>query len=348
MPRFYYGGQAVMEGVMMRGRQSVAVAIRRPQGDIYLYEEAINSKLYRSKILRLPFLRGMLVLWEMLVLGTRIMMLSANVAFGVTSPEIAETTNSARDEQPQSEAGVDAISQTADTSEKQIPQLGETAIFVSLMVSLVFAIGLFFVTPLLLASLLRHQIGDGWLNLVFEGVVRLVLLVGYLYAIGRIPDIRRVFGYHGAEHKAINAMEQGDPLDVPHVRRASRVHTRCGTGFLLIVMVVSILVFALVGSPSLPIKIVSRILLVPVLAGIAYELIRLGAANYRFRVVRWLLAPSLALQGLTTCEPDDSMIECAIASLKKVIAFDEANELLDESQQERGHTGDVSSLIVSK
>ncbi len=348
MPRFYYGGQAVMEGVMMRGRQAVAVAIRRPQGDLYLYEEALNSKLYRSKILRLPFLRGVLVMWEMLVLGTRIMMLSANIAFGVASPDTTEATTSQTDNQSQSEAESEATPETTRTSEKQIPQLGEGAILVTLMFSLVFAIGVFFVTPLLLANLLRHQIGDGWLNLVFEGVIRLALLIGYLYMIGRIPDIRRVFGYHGAEHKAINAMEQGDPLDVPHVRRASRVHTRCGTGFLLIVMVVSILVFALIGSPSLPIKILSRIILVPVLAGIAYELIRLGAANYRFRVVRWLLAPSLALQGLTTCEPDDSMIECAIASLQRVLEFDEANEPLDEAKQEREHTDDVSSLTTSK
>lgn len=348
MPRFYYGGQAVMEGVMMRGRQSVAVAIRRPQGDIYLYEEALNSKLYQSKILRLPFLRGILVLWEMLVLGTRIMTLSANISFGVMSSDTVGSITSRTDESSQSEAGSDIDPETIATSENPLPQLGEGAILVTLVLSLIFAIALFFVTPLLLANLLRHQIGEGWLNLVFEGVVRLALLIGYLYLIGRIADIRRVFGYHGAEHKAINAMEQGDPLDVPHVRRASRVHTRCGTGFLLIVMVVSILVFALVGTPSLPIKILSRIILVPVLAGIAYELIRLGAANYRFRVVRWLLAPSLALQGLTTCEPDDSMIECAIASLQRVLAFDEANELLDESKQEKERVDDVSSLTTSK
>ncbi|GCE19781.1 hypothetical protein KDK_35810 [Dictyobacter kobayashii] len=159
-----------------------------------------------------------------------------------------------------------------------------------LLVSLTFAIAIFFVGPLLLTSLLRGQIGDGWLNITLEGVIRLALLVGYLYLIGRVPDIQRVFGYHGAEHKAINAMEQGDPLDVEHVRRASRVHTRCGTGFMLLVMVVSIVVFAFVGSPTLLIKIISRIVLVPVVAGIAYELMRLGAANYRYRVVRWLLA----------------------------------------------------------
>ncbi|HEY4035905.1 MAG TPA: DUF1385 domain-containing protein [Ktedonobacteraceae bacterium] len=352
MPRFYYGGQAIMEGVMMRGRQSVAAAIRRPEGDIYVYEEALNSKLYQSKVLRLPFLRGIMVLWEMMVLGTRIMTLSANIAFGAISSDAANTMTSRTDEPLQSEVRSNATPETSEpseTSEKEMPQLGEVAILVTVLLSLVFAIGLFFVTPLLLANLLRHQIGEGWLNLVFEGVIRLVLLIGYLYLIGRIPDIRRVFGYHGAEHKAINAMEQGDPLDIPHVRRASRVHTRCGTGFLLIVMVVSILVFALIGSPSLPVKIISRIILVPVLAGISYELIRLGAANYRFRVVRWLLAPSLALQGLTTCEPDDGMIECAIASLQRVLAFDEANESInDKPKQENERTDDVSSLTVSK
>jgi uncharacterized protein YqhQ len=180
---------------------------------------------------------------------------------------------------------------------------------------------------------LRQQIGEGWLNLTLEGLIRLALLVGYLYLIGRIPDIQRVFGYHGAEHKAINAMEQGDPLDVAHVRRASRVHTRCGTGFLLLVMVVSIFVFALVGSPSLLIKVLSRILLVPVVAGIAYELMRLGAAYYRYRVVRWLLAPGLALQGLTTREPDDSMIECAIAALQRVLQRD-GQEVVGSQQME--------------
>jgi uncharacterized protein YqhQ len=193
---------------------------------------------------------------------------------------------------------------------------------VTLLFSLTFAILIFFVGPLLLTSLLHNHIGEGWLSLLFEGAVRLILLIGYLLLIGRIPEIQRVFGYHGAEHKAINALEHGEPLDVAHVRRASRVHTRCGTGFLLLVMVVSILVFALVGSPSLLVKVSSRIILVPVVAGLAYELMRLGAANYRFRVVRWLLAPGLALQGLTTREPDDSMIECAIVSLKRVLTYD--------------------------
>src|SRR3989440_10178255 len=194
---------------------------------------------------------------------------------------------------------------------------------ITLAISLGFAILVFFLAPLFLASLFLSPVGDGWLNLVIEGVIRLGLLLGYLYLIGRIPDIQRVFGYHGAEHKTINALEQGDPLDIFHVRRASRVHIRCGTGFLLIVMVVSIFVFALVGSPSLLLKVLSRIILVPLVAGIAYELLRLGAANYRYRPVRWLLAPGLALQGLTTREPDDSMIECAIVALTCVMQRDE-------------------------
>jgi uncharacterized protein YqhQ len=329
MAKFYYGGQAVMEGVMMRGRKSAAVAIRRPDNSLYLYEEALNPRLYQNRLFRLPFLRGILLLWEMLVLGTRMMTFSANVATGALNPEApvaqADTTLAGTKENG-----------TGSTSSEELeapPQIGGAVMVLTLLISLGFAIAVFFIGPLFLASLLHNQIGTGWLNLVFEGVIRLVLLVGYLYLIGRIPDIQRVFGYHGAEHKAINAMERGDSLDVAHVRRASRVHTRCGTGFLLLVMVVSIFVFAFVGTPSLLLKVISRVVLVPVVAGISYELMRLGAANYRFRVVRWLLAPGLALQGLTTREPDDSMIECAIASLKRVLQRDGVDTASSEGSE---------------
>src|SRR5579859_8188781 len=258
----------------------------------------------------------MLLLWEMLVLGSRLMTLSANVASGAINPE-----ETAIEPQTTSESTSEG-SQAASESAEKPPQIGGGMLVLTLLISLSFAVAIFFVGPLLITSLFRNLIGEGWLNLTLEGLIRLGLLLGYLYLIGRVPDIQRVFGYHGAEHKAINAMEQGDPLDVEHVRRASRVHVRCGTGFLLLVMVVSIFVFALVGSPSLPIKILSRIILVPVVAGVAYELMRLGAANYRFRIVRWLLAPGLALQGLTTREPDDSMMECAITALKCVMLQD--------------------------
>ena len=316
MAKFYYGGQAVMEGVMMRGRKSIAVAVRKPDSSVYLYEEGLNPRLYQNKLFRLPFLRGMLLLWEMLVIGTRMMTLSANIATG------------AIDEAPSAGQGISTLdgaqssAPSTATEDERPPQLAGASLVITLVISLSLAIAVFFVGPLLLTSLLHNQVGQGWLSLLVEGVIRLGLLVAYLYLIGRVPEIQRVFGYHGAEHKAINAMEQGDPLDIPHVRRASRVHTRCGTGFLLLVMVVSILVFAFVNTPLLPVKILSRILLVPVVAGIAYELMRLGAANYRFRVVRWLLAPGLALQRLTTREPEDAMIECAIASLNRVLERD--------------------------
>jgi uncharacterized protein YqhQ len=325
MATFNYGGQAVMEGVMMRGRRSAAMAIRRPDGSIYLYEEALNPRLYQNRLFRLPFLRGMLLLWEMLVLGTRLMTLSANIATGALNPDVPAVEDEGRNTH-QSDAAInhsssDAMPEIAETP----PQLGGIALLFSLLISLGFAIAVFFLAPLLIAGLFSNQIGEGWLNLMLEGLIRLGLLIGYLYLIGRIPDIQRIFGYHGAEHKAINAMENGESLDIPHVRAASRVHTRCGTGFLLLVVVVAIVVFAFVGSPSLLLKILSRVLLVPVVAGIAYELMRLGAANYRYRVVRWILAPGLALQGLTTREPDDSMIECAIAALHRVMRRDNLN-----------------------
>ncbi len=324
MAKFYYGGQAVMEGVMMRGRKTAAMAVRCPDESIYLYEEELNPSLYQNRLFRLPFLRGMLLLWEMLVLGTRLMALSTNVATGAIDPAgLSERGDNAPVRMEPGTAYETNTSNGPLDAPERPPQIGGLALALTLVISLGFAVVVFFLGPLLIAGLLHNQIGTGWLNLTVEGVIRLGLLVGYLYLIGRVPDIQRVFGYHGAEHKTINAMEHGDPLDIPHVRRASRVHTRCGTGFLLLVMVVSIFVFALVGSPSLPLKIVSRVVLVPVVAGIAYELMRLGAANYRYRVVRWLLAPGLALQGLTTREPDDGMIECAIAALQRVMSRDD-------------------------
>jgi len=323
MAKFYYGGQAVMEGVMMRGRTSAAVAVRQPNGNIYLYEEALTPRLYQNRLFRLPFLRGLLLLWEMLVLGTRLMTLSANVATGAINTG-TPTSQPEEPNLPVTHTAIAANSPAALSEEPDAPpQIGGVALAFTLLVSLGFAIAVFFLGPLLVTGLLHNQVGQGWLSLLLEGLIRLGLLIGYLYLIGRIPDIQRIFGYHGAEHKAINAMERGDPLDIPHVRQASRVHTRCGTGFLLLVVVISIVVFALVGSPSFLVKIVSRVLLIPVVAAIAYELMRLGAANYRYRVVRWLLAPGLALQGLTTREPDDSMIECAIAALNRVIRRDE-------------------------
>jgi uncharacterized protein YqhQ len=301
--KFNYGGQAVIEGVMMRGQQSAAVAVRAPDGAIVVHEELLGSGLYRRPIARWPFVRGVVLLWEMLVLGTRMMMFAATIA--QSDPAVRKSA------QDSESAAPSAVVSTMD------PRL-----IVTLLFSLAFAIGLFFLLPLGAVGLLHGWIGDGWLSLTVEGLLRLGLLIGYLALIARIPDIQRVFEYHGAEHKAINALEAGEPLDVAHVRAASRVHTRCGTGFLLIVVVLSIIVFALVGNPPVALRILSRVALVPVIAAIAYELMRLGAANYRYRIVRWLMAPSLALQGLTTREPDDGQMVCAITALERVLRKD--------------------------
>ena len=279
---------------MMRGRTAVAVAVRQPTGGMLVHEELLTPRLYQNRLFRLPLLRGVLLLWDMLILGTRMMAFAANVAAGEITGKDGEST----------------------------PALGKGTLAVTMTISLVFAVGIFFLSPLALVSLVQRQVGTGLVSLLLEGAIRLAILLGYLWLIGRMPSIQRVFGYHGAEHKAINAYEHGEPLDIAHVRAASKVHTRCGTGFLLVVMVVSIVVFALVGNPPLALRILSRIILIPVVAAIAYELMRLGATYYRFRVVRWLVAPSLALQGLTTREPDDSQIECAISALDRVLEKD--------------------------
>ena len=320
MARFYYSGQAVIEGVMMRGRRSAAVAVRQPTGGILLHEEQLPKRVYGAKVATWPFIRGVLLLWDMLILGTRMMLFASSVAMPPDDTDDA------------SYAGGDVASTvpivTPGVTETKGAIKGTDArLVLTLVFSLAFAVALFFLLPLGVVGLVHRWLPNEWAGLILEGVVRLALLVGYLWLIGRLPEIQRVFAYHGAEHKSINAMEAGNPLDVAHVRAASRVHTRCGTGFLLIVMVVSILVFALLGNPPIALRILSRVLLVPVIAAISYELLRLGAAYYRFRVVRWLMAPSLALQGLTTREPDDSQIQCAIVALERVLRTDGVEKL---------------------
>ena len=320
MVRFYYGGQAVIEGVMMRGRRSAAVAVRQPTGGILLHEEQLPKRVYGAKVATWPFIRGVLLLWDMLILGTRMMLFASSVAMPPDDTDDA------------SYAGGDVASTvpivTPGVTETKGAIKGTDArLVLTLIFSRAFAVALFFLLPLGVVGLVHRWLPNEWAGLILEGVVRLALLVGYLWLIGRLPEIQRVFAYHGAEHKSINAMEAGNPLDVAHVRAASRVHTRCGTGFLLIVMVVSILVFALLGNPPIALRILSRVLLVPVIAAISYELLRLGAAYYRFRVVRWLMAPSLALQGLTTREPDDSQIQCAIVALERVLRTDGVEKL---------------------
>ncbi len=273
-----YGGQAVIEGVMMRGRQAFAVAMRAPNNEIVIHTEELG-RIYKSKWLKIPFLRGMVVLWDALGLGMRALTISANT-------------------------------QTDDDQKLEGP-----ALYLTLAISLGFGIGLFFLLPALAGQLIERTLGvNAWWGNLSEGIVRLLLLVGYIWGIGFIPDIRRVFAYHGAEHKTINAFEAGSELTPEQVTRFSLQHPRCGTAFLLTLVLLSVLIFSLLGPLPLALRLLSRVLLIPVLAGIAYEYTRWTASHIDSPAVRALIKPNLALQNLTTREPSLEMLEVSIAA----------------------------------
>jgi uncharacterized protein YqhQ len=275
-----YGGQAVIEGVMMRGQKALAIAMRAPDGNIVVHQESLAA-VYRSRIAKIPFLRGIILLWDALGLGMRALTLSANI-------------------------------QTGEDEKLEGP-----ALYLTLGVSLSIGIGLFFLLPAGIGSFAESYLGwNAWLNNLLEGVVRLVLLVGYIWAIGFMPDVKRLFGYHGAEHKTINAYEAGAELTPETVARYPIEHARCGTAFMLTLVLVSILVFTALGPLSIFWRLASRVLLIPVLAGIAVEYIRWTANHLDLPIVRFLIKPNLALQSLTTREPDTSMLEVAIESFK--------------------------------
>ncbi len=280
---FSYGGQAVLEGVMMRGRHRYAVAVRLPQsGEIVVHRGELRSPLYRHPFWRLPFVRGLAMVAEQLHLGMRSLIWATRVNAGAQDVEI-----------------------------------GAREIGISLAVAVVLSVGIFFGLPLLGAGLAVHRSGSFGFVLV-EALVRICLVVGYLLLMGLLPDVRRLFQYHGAEHKAINALEAGWPLDPEHVRPASTLHPRCGTGFLLVVLVASLLVFSLIAvlNPNWVGVVVSRLVGIPVVATLAYEAIRWLARHRRRRVAWALLQPVLATQRLTTREPDEGMLEVAIAALE--------------------------------
>lgn len=301
MAQLNYGGQAVIEGVMMRGAREWAVAVRAPSGEIVVRRAPLTDAVYHSKALKLPFLRGLVMLWDSLGLGMRALLFSGDVAM-------------------QEEDG----SQQASLS-------GPLA-WGTIALALVLGIGLFFLLPTLLISLLDRAISSNLLSILAEGLVRLGIFVGYLALVGLMPDIRRVFGYHGAEHKTINAYEHGAPLTPQSVAAYPRAHTRCGTGFLLIVLVIFVLVSLVIGRPPFWLRLLSRLVLVPVVAGISYEVLKLTARYYeRSALVRILVAPNLALQRLTTREPDEAMLEVAIRALQEILA---SEGLADQSAAE--------------
>lgn len=298
MSRTLYGGQAVIEGVMMRGPRDVAVAVRRPSGEIVVHQEPLVGAIYRSRLAKLPFIRGAIMLWDTMALGLRLLVFSANV---------------------QLEA-----QQTEEERAENKPAMPPGMMWGMMAVSLAVAIGVFFVTPVLVMGVLDRFLASSVVSNLIEKLIRLALMLGYMWGIGRLPDIQRVFAYHGAEHKTVNAHEAGAPLDVEHVRTFSTVHPRCGTTFLIIVVLVSFFVFTLLGQPPLLLRILSRIVLLPLVAGVAYEVMRLAAGNLRRGLVKALIAPGLAVQALTTREPDDSQLETAIVALKTVLEAEAA------------------------
>ncbi len=298
MRKHYYGGQAVIEGVMMRGRKTMAVAVRNPQGEIVLHEEPLTARIYTSNWGQWPFIRGVGMLWDALGLGMRALMWSAEVA-------------------------------SQEEGEEKIEFSGPVA-WTTLAGSLAFAIALFFLVPTLASRWLASFANDhAVVDAILEGAIRLVLFMAYLWAISLMPDIRRVFGYHGSEHKTINAYEAGADLTVEEVQKYSVQHVRCGTSFLLYVLVISIILFAPLtfagvepGWLALLLRFVTRLLLIPVVAGISYEILRFSASHMDSPLMRAVIAPGLALQKMTTRKPDDSMVACAIAALQPVLAAD--------------------------
>ncbi len=293
---FHYGGQAVIEGVMMLGKKGLAMSVRRPDGQLNIIKQPL-ARIYRGRLRDTPFSRGLVSLSETMVLGTRALLRSAEIA-------------------------------AAEEGEEKIHPalLGGTV-----ALSLTFAVALFFLVPLLATRyLIEPYISSALLSVTLEGLVRIGIFIAYIRLIGLIPDIRRVFAYHGAEHKTINAYESGTPLEVEAVRKHPTAHPRCGTSFIVIVLIISILVFALIdvalGGPALWIRMLSRIALIPLIAAIGYEVMKFGAGHLRNTLVRVLITPGLMLQRLTTREPDDSQLEAAITALNEVIAIDTETE----------------------
>jgi uncharacterized protein YqhQ len=293
--QYNYGGQAVIEGVMMRGQKAVVTAVRRPNGEITSEAKPIPA-ISSGKLRRIPFVRGIVVLVEAMVLGIQALMYSANVAL-----------------------------------EEEQEEITGKAVWGMIGFSVVLVVVLFFLAPLFLTKLANNFIPNSLLFHIVEGVIRLAIFVAYLKVISMMSDIKRVFMYHGAEHKTVNAREAGVPLEVAHVRKYGTAHSRCGTSFLLTVLIIAVIVFAFIGRDILWLMITARIVLIPVIMALGYEVIYFSAKHTHNWFVRGIMAPGLWMQSMTTDEPDDRQIEVAIAALNRAVAIDEGKEALPEA-----------------
>lgn len=275
---------------MIRGRDSVVTAIRRPAGDIALDVKPAPSSP-TSWARRTPLVRGVFILIESTVLGIKSLMYSANVAMAEEGEEIPTK-----------------------------------AIWGMMAVSIILAVGLFFLAPLFLTKLIDSHLNNSFAFAAIEGVIRLAIFLGYLWVIGRMQDIKKVFTYHGAEHKAVNAFEAGVPMEVNSIKGFSRFHVRCGTSFLFLVLIIAIIVFSLAGRQTLWVMVITRIVLLPVIMGLGYEVIHFGAKHTNNWFMKIILAPGKFLQALTTGEPTDKQLEVAIAAVNKAVEIDKEKE----------------------
>ena len=291
-PRFAYGGQALMEGVYMRGKDAIGVAVRGPDGQIFAGQEKLDSILHRNRFARTPFFRGIVVLYETLVIGTKWLMRSGSLA-----------------------AAGEGVA------------FGGGAILLTMLFTIGLAVGLFVLMPLLVAqggvTLLFGDVESGlglFLVHILEGLVRVALFIGYLWLVSRSSEIGRVFQYHGAEHMTIHTLEADRPLTVENIRDYPTAHPRCGTEFLVIFIIVSILLFSLLAGQNIVVAILGRILLVPVIAAVAYEVLKFGAARRENGLWRYLFLPGIWVQKITTKQPTDDMIEIAVAAMQEGLA----------------------------
>jgi len=293
------GGQALIEGVMMRGPEDIAIAVRKPDSEIVIEKKKVSSVTKKYKFLGLPFVRGSVSLIESMITGINALTFSAKFY---------------EDEEVEEEPGKFEKFLIKIFGEK----LESVIMGFSILLSIALAVGLFFILPSASLGLINKLTDSNILKNFLEGIIRIIIFILYVIAISRMKDIRRVFEYHGAEHKSIFCYENDEELTVENARKYSTLHPRCGTNFLFIVMMVSIFVFSFLGWPNLLFRILSRILLIPVIAGISYEILRI-AGRSESKLVRILIYPGLLLQKLTTREPDDSQLEVALASLKEVL-----------------------------
>jgi uncharacterized protein YqhQ len=328
-----FGGQAVIEGVMMRGKRSWAVAVRRPAGDIAVESFLLPPASERHALLKLPIVRGVAALYESLALGIKALGISANIGLQEATAQTTSPAGAASAQQIEEDANTQTRGsakqrggkKAAEQAPAQEFNFGFKELAGTVVLSLVLAVALFVVIPLLVVKHYQSTFHNPFLFNLIEGLIRIGIFLLYIFGISFIRDLRRVFEYHGAEHKIIHTYEAGEPLDAEHAAKYHTMHPRCGTGFLLLVMVVAVFLFALVGKPPLPYLVLSRIIGIPVIVGISYELGIRGAGRHAKNLAsRMLLWPGMQLQRLTTREPTADQIEVAAASLEEVLKLDGA------------------------